>query len=81
MWVKLEAAEQTPVSEAVYTLSVDDQDDRSPTLTLTVDSAGTLRAMLCARDTRSLLHASSIFSIDRSQLLGLLVTFLEANLG
>ena len=54
-------------------------DDREPRLPITIDSAGSLRAIPCGGATRALVETSTIFELDRPAVRELLVTLLMAS--
>src|ERR1700677_952763 len=77
LWIKIEIEDRTPSAEAYYNIGVIGRDEDGPTLSLIIDYQGNIRSMLRSRDNRSLLGTSSIFSIERPELMAQLVSLLE----
>jgi len=79
MWIKVEVGARTPLSEAVYRLSLAHPEDDGPILELTIDYAGNFRSFLCTHEKKSFLESSSVFGVDRVGLTRILVSLLEAH--
>ncbi len=76
--VRLKALEHTPSAEAIYVLSVVPALGEVPVLVLNIDYTGKLNALLEAKGVRKLIKTSSVFQIDRSEIVDLLLSLMEA---
>jgi hypothetical protein len=79
IWVLMERAMSTPVTEARFAFRLVNADADEPQLDLSVDAEGTVRAVLVTKTTRSLVGSTTIFDADQSRLVSMLLTLLEAH--
>jgi hypothetical protein len=79
--VTLKSFGHSPTAEATYELGVAHAGEDAPELSLAVDFSGKISASLRTRRARSLVRTSELHSIDRLEILNLLLTLLEAPRG
>jgi hypothetical protein len=79
MSIKVEVAVRTPLSDAMFKLSLAHPGEQGPVLELTVDFVGNLRGVLTTREARVFLESSNIFLADRTSVMKMLVALLEAH--
>ena len=77
VWISLNVADRTPTTEAVFTVQVEDGEDR-PDMMFNVDYTGRLTVMLTRGCNHALSHVSTVFDADRVFLLNCLLELLEA---
>jgi hypothetical protein len=77
--VDMEIGDHQPTREGAYTLRVAGASDQAPTMSLGVDWAGVVRAMLQEGPKRSLLSTHTVFEMDKARITDLVLRLLEAN--
>ena len=75
---KLDGPNHSPSSEAIYIITFESAEEIWPSVFITVNYSGQLACMLNREGQRSLLYSSTVFEVQRSNLLDVMVSALEA---
>lgn len=79
LWLTLTVAERSPTAEALFMITVEDPlSGKEPSLAITVDFSGRMAFLLQREDVRSLVRASTVFTVDNPIVAEAIVAFLEA---